>query len=74
MSFIKLDTNEIFKTSLSNFVIFKPTTSMKLFKFLEGLVGFGNLRLRRSKVIPQPNRLLSLSQGGEAEGEVFCQI
>ena len=28
---------------------------VKIGKFQQGLVGFGNLRLRRSKVIPQPS-------------------
>ena len=40
-------------------IIIKVFSSVKIFKLLEGLVGFGYLRLRRSKVVPQLSKLLS---------------
>ena len=44
------DIKYYFQKSLHKVFSLLPTI-----KFLEGLVGFGNLRMRRSKVIPQPN-------------------
>ena len=35
-------------------ILHKVFSFMKIFKFLQGLVGFGNLSSQRSKVIPQP--------------------
>ena len=37
------------------FFLYKVFSSIQIFEFLEKLVGFGNLRLRRSKVTPQPD-------------------
>ena len=42
-----------------NKILHKVFSFMKINKFLQGLVGFGNLRLRRSKVVPQLSKLLS---------------
>ena len=39
--------------------LFKVFSFVKIFKLLQGLVGFGYLRLRRSKVVPQLSKLLS---------------
>ena len=36
---------------------------VKFFNLLQGLVGFGYLRLRRSKVVPQLSKLLSSASG-----------